>query len=420
MTKVNKWTKSGMFFFVQQQIVAIKNGGLSIFMRKCHIFLLLTLAAPIVVLIRLLKPFVLIRIGLLNSDRIGHFVAEPEMYLCERDIGKHGSRTFDIFYHKSPVCNHQLKKMWDRVLPVFPFAKWIERFNLFLAGGQQHRVSISIETPKDISLILRSKNHLFFTPKEESNGNDILRKLGIPKDTPFICFAARDNVYLNSTNPNKDWSYHDYRDTSIHRYELAVEKLTSRGYYAFRMGALVSEPLNSTNLMIIDYAIKDRSDFLDIFLSAKCQFFLGDTSGICEVATIFRRRVVYANLVPLKARDLLLYSPRSLLIPKKIWLKKEQRFLRFQEIINLGIDNFGASKQYEEIGVQLVENTPEEIAAVALEMEGRVRGTWQYAQEDEILQRLFWNIVDPKEILKDREVRIGRDFLLQNKELLER
>jgi putative glycosyltransferase (TIGR04372 family) len=41
------------------------------------------------------------------------------------------------------------------------------------------------------------------------------------------------------------------------------------------------------NTKIIDYASKYRTDFGDIYLPAKCKFFLGNTAGIYQVSTIF-------------------------------------------------------------------------------------------------------------------------------------
>lgn len=61
------------------------------------------------------------------------------------------------------------------------------------------------------------------------------------------------------------------------------------------MGVIVKEALNTTNPMIIDYATKSSTDFLDIYLGAKCRFFLGSTGGINAVPRIFQRPVAYVN-----------------------------------------------------------------------------------------------------------------------------
>src|SRR5438132_1828901 len=37
--------------------------------------------------LRAIRPWLLIRIGILTSERIGHLAANTELYLCERDAG---------------------------------------------------------------------------------------------------------------------------------------------------------------------------------------------------------------------------------------------------------------------------------------------------------------------------------------------
>jgi len=46
---------------------------------------LLLLTAPVVMLAVLVRPFVLVRFGILRSERIGHFVGDTEAYLCALD-----------------------------------------------------------------------------------------------------------------------------------------------------------------------------------------------------------------------------------------------------------------------------------------------------------------------------------------------
>ena len=76
---------------------------------------------------------------------------------------------------------------------------------------------------------LNAKSHQHFTYEEETRGKKELSDI-VPAGHPFICFHVWDSAYLNKTNPNKDWSYHDYKDASIHSYLMPVEKLVQRGY----------------------------------------------------------------------------------------------------------------------------------------------------------------------------------------------
>ena len=44
-------------------------------------------AIPMILLIRLIRPWILIRLGSISSQRIGHFAGDVEVYLCEKDAG---------------------------------------------------------------------------------------------------------------------------------------------------------------------------------------------------------------------------------------------------------------------------------------------------------------------------------------------
>ena len=63
--------------------------------------------------------------------------------------------------------------------------------------------------------------------------------------------------------------------------------------------------------------------------------------------------------------------------------------MTYQEIYNSGAHLFLESRQFEENGIELIENTPEEIAAAVLEMEARLNGRWETTEEDEELQKRF-------------------------------
>jgi len=397
-------------------------------LRKLALVLLLPAMVPVALLMRLLRPLLLVRVSPLVSSRIGHFAADTELYLCQRDAGWHGKRTLDIFYSPPPVSNRQLNKMWGRVMPVSFLARPLDMVSRRLPGADRH--SVPMPSDKDVhGLLVQGPAHLAFTSKEETQGFSQLRSLGMPSEAPFICFYARDAAYLDLTHPDKSWEYHDYRDSCIYKYLPAVEEMTRRGYFAVRMGAIVKEALNTDNPMIIDYAAEARTDFLDIYLSAKCRLFLGDTGGLIAVPRIFRRPMVYANLVPLGEVCLLTCASDSLFIPKKHWHREDTRFLSFREIVQSGKDvdrpnkrsglnRFLETEMFEKFGIDLVENSPEEIAAVTIEMDERLKGTWVTTDEDEQLQSRFWSLFKTGELHGVIRSRIGAEFLRQNRELL--
>jgi len=372
----------------------------------------------VALLLILLSPLFRVRFGELTSGRIGHFAANTEIYLCERDAGRHGTRVFDFFYHGPSICNQQLKKMWDRSLPIYGYANFMDRVIRRLPGGSRHAIPRRPEGDRDVyGLLSNFEPHLSFTAAEDELGRNSLISLGVPEGSPFVCFHARDSVHLDAVFPEQEWSYQDHRNSSISNYLPGVKYLAQRGYFALRTSAYVRHPLEAVGPGILDYATEGRSDFLDIYLGAKCRFFICDTAGISTIPMIFRRPIAWVNYVPLELVHT--SSENDLFIPKKLWGTNEARFLSYKEILNSDIGIFGLNSQYDELGIEVIENSPQEIAALIMEMDSRLNGTWVNSPEDDELQKRFWSLFRSSQYHGTIVSRIGADFLRENRALLE-
>lgn len=428
--------------FIERQLLQIQQGGWAVLFRKmkralqilCKLqlyILAVPFAVPVVLVLRIIRPWLLVRWGGLINDRIGHFAGNTEMYLCERDAGINvpKQRYLDFFYMTyRPVCNQQLATMWKRVLRIWPV--WIlapiSRVNRMIPGGRSHEIGDNTQGALDVhNLLDRFPPHLKFTPEEEARGEAGLRVLGIPHGAHFVCLIVRDSAYLDVYQPAVDWNYHKYRDSDIQNYVLAAEELSNRGYFVIRMGTKVKEAMKSVHPRVIDYATNGmRSDFMDIYLGAKCEFCISTGTGIDAIPEMFRRPIVYVNMVPLG----LLHTFRKefISLTKKHISKGEGKSLTMREIFNHGAAFCLTTSGYESKGIKLIENTPEEIRDVVVEMAERLNGAWQPHSDDESLQRRFWEIfptdaVDAgqgRPLHGEIRARFGAEFLRQNKELL--
>ena len=84
------------------------------------------LAVIVVLFIRLIRPFVIVRIGMIDVGRIGG-IYDGDWYLSEKVDGKHSGRYFDLFYCQKSTShvNEQWLKMWKRSLPlIYGTAIW--------------------------------------------------------------------------------------------------------------------------------------------------------------------------------------------------------------------------------------------------------------------------------------------------------
>ena len=411
--------------FIRGETRSIRAGGPGVLLRKALMVFGMGLAIIPLLVMRLLRPLFVIRFGRFDSHSMGPLCAVPDIYLCERGAGMHGGRVLDLFCHSRPVCNQQIKRMWGRRLRVSGLVEPLFRLNAIMPGGRVHQVPWHSESDYH-GVLGNSRPNVSFSPEEEKRGRTQLGELGVPDGSPFVCFHARDPAFQETVFPGVDLSFRDFLLSSIQNCLPAVEELVRRGYFALRMGAVVKEPLANAHPNIIDYASQGRTDFLDIYLGAKCRFYICPASGIMAIPTLFRRPIVTVNFVPMCA--VYLGYPGQLIIPKKLWLRDERRFLTFPETIRFEkiwlIENdrpvpFGL--QYARNGIDVIENTGEEIAAVALEMDERLKGTWETTKEDEELQNRVWSLFESSALKSNGEylTRLGAEFLRQNQYLLD-
>lgn len=393
--------------------------GLRERLRRGWLLASVLLCVPIAVLLRLLRPILLVRVGPLISDQIGHFGANTELYLCRKDL-QGASPTLDVFYLMSRICNQQLRRMWERKLLVNSIARPIAIASRYLPGAAAHVIPLGSDRDPD-GLLGRRASHLTFTEEEIAAGMEGLRRLGIPDGTPFICFHSRDAAYLDWAFPHLNLKYHNYRDVPIRDCLPAAEALANRGYLSVRMGAVVKESLPASHPRIIDYATSGlRSDLLDLFLIAGCRFFLGAAGGLNAMPRVFRRPAVFTNVIPYGPEHLDIHSsPGNLFIPKKLWLRDAARLMTFREMLDSGAGDFIRGEQFDALGIDVRSNEPEEITALAIEMDERLQGTWRPSDDDEALQHRFWSLFERRPIFDRQLIRIGAAFLRQHRHLLD-
>ena len=430
--------------YINKHFKQIKQGGILVVLKKIKSLFFLILHLPIylisipsIILIRLISPWFLIRWNELYSNRIGHFAKETELYCCRRDakIGIPLQSYVDIFFLHKYVSNKQLEKMWKRSLIILP--RWllyplfrVNRYiNTFIKGGDHHEIKNN--TMRDVhNLLEKFKPHINFTNDEKIKGKNLLTKLGVPQDAKFVCLNVRDSAYLDRYKKStlRDWNYHSYRDADIDKYVLAAEELARRGYYILRMGVKVLKPLKSSNPKIIDYVNSAiRSSFMDIYLGAECNFCISTATGFDDIPSIFRKPIAYSSLTPFGLT--INHDEKSLILTKHHISKKFKRRLTVSEIFLSNVALCEKTEEYEKNGIELEENSPEEIRDLVVEMDERLNGCWIEKKEDSLLQKKFWSIYEenvkrmklsdpsiPNEPLYGKiKSRFGAKFLRENK-----
>lgn len=313
------------------------------------------------------------RFGHLPSDRIGHYAGNAFMFLRGVSEAK-GLKRSTEFYAQGTPCNLALGEVVHRYLSphvtILKSLYWARIYFMILPILKKTRFYCYMPWNNYGYKVLNTNGHFKFTEKEEKNGQDLLRKMGIGPDDWFVCFHARDASYLYMKHgaPNVN---HDFRDGNILNYQEAMNWITAQGGYAIRMGSLVSEALPKTkNSRIVDYATECRSDFGDIYLSARCRFYLGTGSGLIIIPLVFGTPYAAVNMVPYVQP---IWTKGALFTPKRAVDSNTGRALTFQELRDKGLFTpdgmrFYRSSDYEDAGITLIENDPSDILGVCRDM----------------------------------------------------
>ena len=370
-------------------------------------------------------PFKRIQICLLRTDRLGHLALEPDIFLRRQWIKRDAvapDQLLTIFIRGNcPPANKQLLKMWQRELiilqlPVIYHLMWNTKW-LWLKS--QFFVNTDMESNEFQEFNL-APSTLKFNADEEVEGKRRLAEFEIDLEHNwFVCIFARDDTYLKAIYPGVDFSYHDYRNSDIDTYNLAIEEIVSRGGYVFRMGSHVNKSISIDSTRVIDYANGCRSDFMDIYLSAKCRFFLGSSSGICDVSVIFDRPRLGVNCTPFGSGPI---GKKSLFIPKLLVKTETGIKINFSQLLNDFADSadskLGNGHTATLNGYQYIDNTAYEILIVTREMLDRLDSKYFHTEDSEGLQKSYFDLMPSNHWCSMVKTPICSDFLKQNISLL--
>jgi putative glycosyltransferase (TIGR04372 family) len=338
----------------------------------------LPFALGFIALILLIRPFVVIKFFKVNPWRIGHLLVDIEIARLNAIHASKTKKHFVIYYFpERRAANEYVIQMWNRALPtargslgwtIYELASLLANKKLTVSPTNRDTQGLTIQYPTNWK----------FADNEIEDGHEFLRSVGC-YDNKFVCLFVRDSAYLETIRTDKSFSYYKNRNSDISTYLQAAEALTELGYTVFRMGHYVKDSLVSANAKIIDYASNGmRTEFLDVFLGATCKFCISTGAGFDNIPQLFRRPVLYANVVGFV--DDLIYSP-LLFYPKIYRDTRTQKLLSFNEIVERGIENEVHAPEIEASGTMIEDLRPHEITEAVKEMAARFEGRFTHSRE---------------------------------------
>ena len=274
---------------------------------KIKYLFIIFLLSPFLIFIVLIQPIVLIRFGNLNIERIGVFF-ETELYLLTNKFKKQKVKLFDIWVIEDFISNEQyliiLKRKLLVIQQLFIFYKVLQILSKYINIYSKHIVSLHVKHDfHNFNLLNKYPIQLNLTKQEINKGELILKQMGIPKNAKIVCITSRDSLYLRRTQPSINFSYHNYRDSNVNNYIPAIKALIKKNFYVVKMGKIAAKRVNIKSNKFIDYSFHPlRSDLMDFFFAYKCYFWIGNNTGLDEVARIFRKPLVLTNMAPFIAK----------------------------------------------------------------------------------------------------------------------
>lgn len=335
------------------------------------LILTLPLASLVFILIFLLRPIILLRFGLLHSDRLGHFSSNTELFLCENKISKNKKKIINFFYFPTTPCNKQLAKMIKRKLPVYPkilcrpFCLLSRKFRFL----KDHVTGKSLAGDYDVlNLYKKIPTQINLTKKEKKKGEEILKSIGA-KDKQIILFIVRDSKYFKMHYNLKSniKSHHDHRNDDIENYRSSIVKLLKRGYFVVRMGNIAEKSLKINNRNFIDYPFsKIKTDFMDIYFAYRCFFCVSNLTGYDGLITMFRKPLLSIGSMPIGC----MYSSTDNYLNTMYahYSKNLKRKLNLKEIFELGLAFEFKKEIFDKKNIIIQKHNSNEIKKFVFEM----------------------------------------------------
>ena len=152
---------------------------------------------------------------------------------------------------------------------------------------------------------------------------------------------------------------------------MAALALAERGYWVLRMGKVVDSQLSLKHPRVVDYATStSRTEFLDIWLMARCYFAVSTGLGLDSITDIFRKPIVFVNYLPIL--DLEAWGHFITVSKHLSWASNHKPLTLFEQLKHTSLNGH----YYEEKGIEVSDLNASEIIEPVLEMEARLAGYW--------------------------------------------
>ena len=388
--------------------------------------LLVVPALVTAILLRVLRPIVMIRFRNLPADEIGPLTVVSQHYLRIKET-QQKKRQLDFWYLKDSVkvSNDYMLSFVKSLIKVrrSRFIELVAAISEKLPGAQHHQIESEIR----ITLLEGVGKKLKLPQKDCDSSSGYVKKIGIDPQKEFIALMVRDGAYKSDivqANTQVRTDKEIYRNQNINDYLQVAEKFASMNVQIVRMGAKVECPFTSNSPLIIDYASTGmRTEAADIYLASECAMCISTNLGFDHIAAMSGKLRVITNQALIIQASTLFYSTDVFILQRFIE-RSSGRLLTLSESLQVAeIRNLDWYHKVIHRGLDFVRNTPEEILEASLEGWQRSKGQWVDSPEGLELQAKYWHIYDTffpehKDRFLNGRPHLGTSFMRNNKSWL--
>ena len=326
--------------------------------------LILFLFGNVAILIcAILNKFIKFRISVLASSRIGHLITNFELILLLAP-----KNTLIFIGLQSTVANNFVLNFYKKHKNIF-FSRFFAYLyhSIFYVNPNSSLLITWTKFNPEFSFQMKHEIKIKLPYYSNNKVNEIISKFNINKN--FVGLHARNNLYVEKYTP-EDKNFHDYRNFNFDDFSLVIEHLKKKNNSIIKLGETFSEEnLKNFQTKIFTSIDFESNEEVDYLLNKYSRYNVVGNTGVSSFSSMHRKKTVYINFIPFNLNHLSKCSPGSLILPKKIYNKKEERFLSFKEVNSINFDIHSDDDPYDKYNLTVINNSPQEILDAVIEME---------------------------------------------------
>lgn len=235
-----------------------------------------------------------IKVGFINANSLGHLAFELDIASI---LGKVNKKT--IWCYTSPVSNI---KLFELILnkAVIPGRILNPLLCRTLVPATRGTSSDSNVIANPFTSYLQDLHPAPFQIPDAWTESTIaeLSSSNFDIDRPYVCLSLRDGGYDEFWREESRTNGTLYRNCAPEKHMSLVETLISQGFQVVRMG-VNSLPMGYLHPMFFDYSTSGwQNDQNDLVLYQNCSFAISNSTGVDELATIFRKNTYLMDYAP--------------------------------------------------------------------------------------------------------------------------